>query len=550
MNKQIKQVVIVGGGSAGWITAAYLNGALNDRGKSKHIDITLVESPDIPRISVGEATVPSIQHTLDVVGANEIDFMKATDATFKQSIKYVNWLEKDGTGYHHPFSRATPGPIDFTGRRWMKSQRDIPFMETVSAQTVIAEIDKAPKPLGDQNFVRKLKYAFHFDAQLFADYLKDLATTAGVRHVLANVTDVEINEAGFVQSVALDTQDKIHGDLFIDCTGFKSILMEKAFGIPFDDFSQWLLCDQALVANFPYDKFFPGTIRPYTTCTAQSAGWIWDTPTRTRRAVGYVHSSKYIGLDQARKELLDYQGGLPQDYDTKLVRFKVGQRRKAWTKNCIAIGLSGGFIEPLESTGIYLCELAAVSLAELFPSTQEQLQPMAFRFNRIMSNRYYEILDFINMHYCLTRRTDSEFWRDVQKTDHISDRLQAKLRFWSEKAPTRADFEDQAFPGFSYFLQNSKDPEIDPRPPTDSAGLWDHQSYEAILFGMDFRGPEIERELGNARQKSFVLPFVINTIKAAPRQLPPHHIWLHKTLGMPAWELGPRPAGWVKNPYA
>ncbi len=549
MNNEIKKVVIVGGGSAGWITAAYLNGALNQRGADPQIDVTLVESPDVPRISVGEATVPSISHTLEVVGADETEFMKATDATFKQSIKYVNWLEKDGTGYHHPFSRATPGPIDFTGRRWMESQRDIPYMETVSAQAVISEIDRAPKMLQGQRFERNLKYAYHFDAQLFADYLRDLAVDGGVEHILANVTKVNQSEAGYIQSVSQDRGDDIEGDLFIDCTGFKSILMEKAMDVPFDDFSQWLFCDQAIVANFPYEDFFPGTVRPYTTCTAQSAGWIWDTPTMTRRAIGYVHSSKYVDPDEARNELLAYQGGISEDYETRLIRFKVGQRQKAWTKNCLAVGLSGGFIEPLESTGIYLCELAAVTLAELFPKTTDQLQTMAFRFNRIISNRYYEILDFINMHYCLSRRTDSEFWRDVQKDEHITDRLQAKLAFWREKAPTRADFEDQAFMGFEFHFDRSGDPEIDPRPPTDSAGLWDHQSYEAILWGMDFRGPEFATKPGDARQKARALPFVLKTIQSASQQLPPHHIWLHKELGMKPWETGPRPAGWIKPPY-
>ena len=332
MNSKIQKVLIVGGGSAGWIAAAYLNGALNNRGKSPQVEITLVESPDVPRISVGEATVPSIQHTLEVVGANEIDFMKATDASFKQSIKYVNWLEKDGTGYHHPFSRATPGPIDFTGRRWMVSRRDIPFMETVTAQTLISEMHRAPKMLGDQRFMAPLKYAYHFDAQLFADYLTGLATKAGVNHVRANVVDVSMREDGHIRSVSLDTGAELEADLFIDCTGFKSILMEKQLGVPFEDFSKWLFCDRAVVANLPYEDYFPGTIRPYTTCTAQSAGWIWDTPTQTRRAIGYVHSSKYIDEDQARTELLAYQGGLPDDYPTRTVYFKVGQRQKAWSK--------------------------------------------------------------------------------------------------------------------------------------------------------------------------------------------------------------------------
>ena len=216
-----------------WIMAAYLNGALNDRGRQKNIAITVVESPDVPRISVGEATVPSIHHVLEVIGVDEKEFMKAADATFKQSIKYVNWLEKDGTGYHHPFNRATIGPIDNSGAKWMASRRDIPFMETVSAQTLIAESNRGPKTADGQPFVVPLKYAYHFDAQLFADYLTSIATAAGVTHIRANVINVNVSAQGLIETLDLDTEETVEGDIFVDCTGFRSILMEKALGVPF-----------------------------------------------------------------------------------------------------------------------------------------------------------------------------------------------------------------------------------------------------------------------------------------------------------------------------
>ncbi len=541
----MRRVIIVGGGSAGWMTAAYLNGALNDKGANKNVDITLIESPDIPRISVGEATVPSIHHMLDVIGIDETEFMKATDATFKQSIKYVNWLNNKGENYHHPFSRATPGPIDRTGQKWMESLRDIPFMETVSAQTIISEINRAPKPLGNEQFIAPLKYAYHFDAALYADYLRDFSKARGVNHVLANVQHVDQAETGYITQVWLDNEDIIQGDFFIDCTGFKALLIEKTMNVPFDDYSQWLLCDQAVVAQFSYEEYFPGVIRPYTTCTAQSAGWIWDTPTQTRRAMGYVHASEFIDAETAKAELLAYQSEALTDFDTRLIRFKVGQRQKAWSKNCIAIGLSGGFIEPLESTGIYLAELAAVTLAEYFPYKDEDIPASAYRLNRIISNRYYEILDFINLHYCLTRRTDTAFWREVQKPERINDRLKAKLEYWRMKSPTQSDFEDQSFYGFNYDRAISNDPEIDERPPVDTAGLWNHTSYEAILFGMDFRGPEFETSLGEARLPSRPVQFVINAIQQAPKQLPPHHVWLYHALGMKAWETKSKPDGWA-----
>lgn len=542
----MRKVVIVGGGSAGWMTAAYLNGALNDRGKKKSVDITLIESPDIPRISVGEATVPSIHHMLEVIGVDEIEFMKATDATFKQSIKYVNWLENKGESYHHPFSRATPGPIDKTGERWMKSLRDIPFMETVSAQTIISEITLSPKTLNGQPAPAPLKYAYHFDAQLFADYLSAFSVARGVTHIRANVQDVAVSGDGNITHVSLEDAQYISGDIFIDCTGFKALLMEKALGVGFEDYSQWLLCDQAIVAQFDYENHFPGVVRPYTTCTAQSAGWIWDTPTQTRRAIGYVHASEFISEDQAKTELLAYQDKSLKDAETRVIKFKVGQRKKAWAGNCIAIGLSGGFIEPLESTGLYMSELAVVTLAEHFPYKDEDTLPLAFRFNRIISNRYYEILDFINLHYCLTRRNDTAFWREVQKPDRINDRLKAKLAHWHIKAPSQSDFEDQAFYGYNYNRAAADDAEIDNRPPVDTGSLWNHSSYEAILFGMDFRGPEFETNMGAARKGAIPVPFVIKAIQKAPKELPPHHIWLHLALGMNKWDVGAIPDGWTR----
>lgn len=543
------KLVIVGGGSSGWITAAYLNAALNAQPGPRRVDVTLVESPDVPRISVGEATVPSIHHVLKVIGLDEAEFMRATDATFKQSIKYVNWLEKSGTAYHHPFSRYTPGPIDRTGPVWNASARDIPFIETVSAQPVISDLLRGPKTMDDRPFVSPLKYAYHFDAQLFADYLQRIATQRGVIHVRANLTHACKAENGHITSVHLDTGEQIQGDLFVDCTGFKSLLIEGEMDVPWEDFSQWLFCNRAVVTQYDYDRHFPGYIRPFTTATAQSAGWIWDTPTQTRRATGYVYSSDFISDEEAHRELLAYQGSAGGDQNTRVIHFRSGQRQKLWTKNCIAVGLAGGFVEPLESTGIYLSELGAVLLAEHFPEGGDDMADMAFRYNRIMSNRYYEILDFINMHYCLSRRDDTQFWRTVREAAHITDRLQAKLAYWAKKPPSRSDFEDQSFLGFHYAPRPQDDPEIDPRPPVDTAALWNYASYEAILYGMDFLGGQTAGP-GDTRARSQVPSFIIDAIRAADRQLPPHHVWLHKRLGMPAWPQGDTPAAWRQGVHA
>ena len=540
MSKQIKNVVIVGGGSAGWIAAAYLNGALNDQGRKPEVNITLIESPEIPRISIGEATIPSIGHILGVIGIDEIEFMKATDATFKQSIKYMNWHRNDNSFYHHPFSRARPGPIDRSGQTWLSSRRDIPFMETVSAQPIICEMNLSAKTLGNWEMGSQLKYAYHMDAHKFAEYLTHFSIERGVEHVRANVADATLGSEGMIKNVILDTGMRIEGDIFVDCTGFKSILIEKTLSVEFDDYSQWLLCDQAIVTQFRYEDYFPGIVRPYTTATALSAGWVWDIPMQSRRSVGYVHASEFISQSEAERELLNYQSPDLKNIETRLIKFKTGQRRRAWVGNCVAIGLSGGFIEPLESTGLYLCDLAVAMLAEHFPKKKEDFAPLSFRFNRILSNRYYEILDFINMHYCLTKRTDTEFWKEVQKPEHITDRLKAKLEFWRIKAPTKADFDDQSFITQHHAPITDWNSSMDQRPPVDTAGLWNHESYEAILFGMGFREDEIEATAPSSR----VLPWVIDRLKESRSKIPAHHIWLHHALGMKAWDFKEIPAGW------
>ncbi|MCF6194156.1 MAG: tryptophan 7-halogenase [Kangiellaceae bacterium] len=541
----MRKVVIVGGGSSGWMAAAYLNGALNQQGKHKVVDITLVESPDIPRISVGEATIPSMRHLLAVIGIDEFDFMKVADASFKQSIKYVNWLNNDNTFYHHPFSRYTNQPIDRSGISWLRSDRSIPFMETVSAQPIICEMGRAPLMLTQWDMGAPLSYAYHMNAQKFADYLRDFSVVRGVNHHFANVTDVNLKENGHIRSVSTDREDDIHGDLFIDCTGFKAKLIGESLDVGFEDCSQWLLCDRAVTMHLPYDKFYPGMIRPYTTASALSNGWIWDIPMRSTRSIGYVHSSDFISKQDAEKEMRAYQGDGTEDVDARFIDFNVWTRRKHWQGNCIALGSSGGFVEPLESTGLYLSDLASVALAEHFPFEDEHMELMAHRFNRIMSNRFYEILDFINMHYCLTRRTDTEFWREVQKPERITDRLKAKLDFWRIKTPSPFDFEDQNFPGQSQQRTGSSSMGSDTRASVDTAALWNHESYECILYGMNFLDKEFDQKLGTNRPKPGIYRNILQRLDAAKTRLPPHDIWLKKQLGMNDYTTSTKPSGWI-----
>lgn len=536
----MRKLVIVGGGSAGWITASYLNGALNFGGKDKCVDISVIESPEMPRITVGEATIPNIIKTLGVIGIDETEFMKATDATFKQSIRFVNWEHNDRSSYHHPFSIIRGEPIDGWGELWLNSRRDIPYGETVSDQPRICDMNLAPQMLGEwRNFGPPLKYAYHMDAQKFADYLTAFSTARGVTHIKGHMVDVHTKENGFIESVELKDGRHIEGDLFIDCTGFRSLLLGKVMDVPYRDFSQYLLCNRACVAQFPYEDLYPGFVRPYTTATALSNGWVWDIPMQSRRSVGYVFSSAFLDDDRAQEELATYQGIDPEGITPRFIDFRVGQRTKAWEKNCIAVGLSGGFIEPLESTGLYLCDEAATILAEYFPYRDEDIPALSYRFNRLISNRYFEILDFINLHYCLTKRNDTDFWKEVQKLERINDRLKAKLEFWNIKEPSGLDFADQSFAGFDGRVLTT-----DGTTPVDTGRLWQYESYKMLLYGMHNDGFDPGHGPITARPPTELLPFVRQRVQHADRVLPDHARWLQERLGMKHWEAGAVPAGW------
>ncbi len=524
------RLLIVGGGSAGWMAAAYLNAALRDNGQ-REVEITLIESPDTPRIGVGEATIPSINHILAVVGLEPLDFMRRVDGTFKQSIRYTNWLHGKGDFYHHPFSRIRFSPVDQSAPTWLASDRSIPFTETVSSQAMVCELGLGPKPLQVGGFDPGLTFAYHMNALKFADHLCEIATARGVRHFREHVADVQLDLQGNIQAVTTKQGQRHEADLFIDCTGFTSRLLHQALGVDWVDCSQWLLCDRATTMHVPYEHHYPGRVNPYTSATALSSGWVWEIPLQNKKSLGYVHSSDFIDDDAAERELRQFEGSHSESLDSRIVRFQVGHRRQPWVKNCIAIGLAGSFIEPLESTGLYLSDLATVMLAQHFPLAGD-MDAQAWRFNRILLNRFYEILDFINMHYCLTQRRDSPFWQEIRRPERVNPRLQAKLDFWRVKPPSPSDFEDQWFPGQPEFGAQRMDQHGDGRSPIDTAGLWNHESYEAILYGMDFLRAECDQWYGTQRPKSQVPQFILRQLKQASQHLPAHADWLQRNVGM------------------
>ncbi len=498
-----KRVLIVGGGSAGWITASYMNAVLN-RNKDTVIEISLIESKKVERVGVGEATVPTIRHLLQTLGINEKAFMQATDATFKQAIRFDNWLHKDQHEYYHPFDRRQTGPVDHASQDWLCSDQSLAYADTVSVQPQLCEWGLAPKMLQSNDYSSPMPYAYHMDAEKFADYLCDYATKRGVKHYIDDVTEVEQNDTGDITAVNTEAGLFLTADLFIDCTGFLSLLIAKTLDVKLVDFSKWLLCDSAIAMRVPYEAYYPGHIKPYTLSTALSAGWKWDIGLSDRRGTGYVYSSQFIDEQTAEAELRASEGVHADQLPTRKLNFYVGRREQFWAKNCIAIGLSGGFIEPLESTGIYLIEFAAVTLCEHFPYSND-MAPLAKRFNTIVANRYEELLEFVNLHYCLTQRTDTEFWRAVQKPEHICDGLKAKLAFWQHKPPSFSDFDDQF-------------------------RLFSHQSYEYILYGMDFYKTGFSERFGRQQHKTQLPDNIAQIVAAAKTRLPKHEQWIHAEL--------------------
>jgi tryptophan halogenase len=266
---------------------------------------------------------------------------------------------------------------------------------------------------------------------------------------------------------------------------------------------------------------------------------VWEIPLQDKRSLGYVHCSAFLDEEDAEKELRAFEGAHADSLGSRVIPFKVGRREKAWVGNCVSIGLASSFIEPLESTGLYLSDLAAVMLVEHFPYSNN-MESLAFRFNRIMANRFYEVLDFINLHYCLTHRTDTDFWREVQKPERINDRLKAKLEFWRAKPPSPSDFEDQFFPGQPDTPLSSGGLPGDHRSPVDTAGLWSHESYESVLYGMDYLNKECDDWYGQQRPDPGVLQHVLDKLHLAREKLPPHDVWLKQVCGMPDYPSSQR----------
>ncbi|HEY6452222.1 MAG TPA: tryptophan halogenase family protein [Steroidobacteraceae bacterium] len=443
----------MGGGTAGWLTAGIIAARHRPR-MPAGFSVTLVESPNVRNIGVGEGTWPTLRSTLEKMGVSETDFFRHCDAAFKQGAKFARWTSgADNDAYYHPLMM----PQGFTQinlvPHWLRNDQGRSFGESVCPQGQLCEDGLAPKMITTPEYQAVANYAYHVDAAKFVPFLQKHCTEKlGVRHVLADVLTVNQAENGDIRSVTTQQAGEIAGDLFVDCTGFASLLLGKALGVRFKDCSDVLFCDRALAIQVPYDTP-EAPMASHTISTAQPAGWIWDIGLPTRRGIGHVYSSRHTSDDAAHEVLMRYVGPQHQDRPVRKIPIRPGHRELYWKNNCVAVGLAAGFLEPLESSAIVLVELSAKLIAEQMPANREVMDIVAARFNDVTGYRWGRIIDFLKLHYVLTQRTDSAFWTDNVDPATVPDRLKNLLRLWKYQSPWFFDEFDrleEVFPAASY----------------------------------------------------------------------------------------------------
>lgn len=415
----LEHIIIVGGGSAGWMTAAALSNALQGNCK-----ITLIESEAIGTVGVGEATIPPIKYFNQRLGIDEATFVRETSGSFKLGIEFIDWKRK-GHSYFHPFGQygAEFDTIPFY-QYWMREHLngDPTPIDDYSMAWIAARDGKFDHPMRDKRQIQStFDYAYHFDATLYAAYLRKYAEARGVIRIEGRVVGAETEgETGFITGVRMEDGQDLAADFFIDCSGFMGLLIEKTLKTGYEDWSHWLPCDRAVAA--PCEK--TSDVLSYTKSTAKEAGWQWRIPLQHRTGNGYVYCSQFLDADRAEDELLSSLDGKPTA-DPKHLRFTTGKRKQFWNKNCVAIGLSAGFMEPLESTSLHLIQYGIMRLLALLPN--KDMSPLlAQEYNALTTAEYERIRDFLVLHYVATERDDSELWRYCANMS-IPDRLQYKI---------------------------------------------------------------------------------------------------------------------------
>jgi flavin-dependent dehydrogenase len=453
----IQEVVVVGGGTAGWLAAGVLAAKNKQLGEAK-IKVTLVESPNVASLGVGEGTWPSMRHTLQIIGINEQTFIQRCNVSLKQGSLFQGWVNgSPNDAYYHPF--VTPphyGQYDLAGAWQQLSNREMKFADFASVQSSVCELNLAPKQLSTPDYAGVTNYGYHLDAGKFAELLCEHCTKLlGVRHIKDHVTQVHAAKNGDVSHLSTKLSGNISGQLFVDCSGMNSLLIDQHYHIPFLNQEHVLFNDRALAAHVPYASD-SAPILSATKSSAQTNGWIWDIGLQTRRGVGYTYSSQFESKQSAEDTLAKYintltEDGLNSSITPRTIKFTPGYREKFWQNNCVAVGMSSGFFEPLEASAIAMVELSLTMLSEQFPRNRQHMDIVAERFNERFTYRWQRVIDFLKLHYVLSERQD-KYWLAHRDASSIPDSLQKLLDTWQFQAPSRYDViqNEEVFPSASY----------------------------------------------------------------------------------------------------
>jgi glycine/D-amino acid oxidase-like deaminating enzyme len=451
----IEHVVIVGGGTAGWMTATYLKASFGDR-----VAVTLVESKAVSTIGVGEATFSTVRHFFRHLGLTEPEWMPRCHASYKLAIRFENW-RAEGHHFYHPFER--PRVVDGVPLAdwWLHAGPTDRFDTDCSVLAALCDAKRSPRQHDGRLFEEGLAagelqdiarggqgtqfpYAYHFDASLLAEFLSEYGTQRGVRHVRDDVLDVRLDQDGFISDVLTAEHGPVAGDLFIDCTGFRGLLLNKALGVPFLSYQDSLPNDSAVALRVPVDVATMG-MRPCTTATAQEAGWIWTIPLLDRIGTGYVYSSAYSTPEEAERTLRAFAGPEAEGLPANHIKMRIGRSAESWVRNCVAIGLSSGFVEPLESTGIFFIQNAVEQLVKRFPGTRDD-EPLRQAYNRQVAGVMDGVREFLFLHYYAAARNDNDYWRDA-KTRQMPGGLAERIEQWHSELPDAGSVTPQ-FHGF------------------------------------------------------------------------------------------------------
>jgi 2-polyprenyl-6-methoxyphenol hydroxylase-like FAD-dependent oxidoreductase len=423
-----KSVIILGGGTAGWMTANLLNQRWADHGTQ----ISLIESKDIGIIGVGEGSTPQLKAFFDKIGVEESEWMPRCNATYKAGIEFYGWSDRPGhEHYFHPFPTDVDHftqPRFFYATRARRTGRDLPaHPDPFFVPTRIAHDGRAP--VAPPNFPFFVSYGYHFDAFLIGAFLRELGTGRGIEHVEARIGSVELDEQGAVRALVADDGRRFEADLFVDASGFRAAIIEGALKEPHRPFAENLFNDRAVVTPTPLPA---DAVRACTRSTAKSAGWIWHIPLTNRIGNGYVYSSRYIDPDDAAAELRSHLG-LAGDVEVRHLQMKCGRIERSWVKNCLAVGLAQGFLEPLEATALHIVIATVESFIDAWDGDRRD------QFNAAIARRYEGIRDYIVCHYRTALKRDTDYWRDAAKLDTLSDSLKGVITAWF----TGADLEQE-----------------------------------------------------------------------------------------------------------